>query len=293
MLLYFKYTLQKGIAQLTTGEQKQLMTPSKKQHFRRIVWAHYRKNARDFPWRETANPYHILVSEIMLQQTQVERVERFYKKFLKRFPTVRALAKAPQAAVLKIWQGLGYNRRAVSLCRLARAVVQKHQGRIPGDVETLLSLPGVGQSTAGAVLAYAYNKPAVFIETNIRSVFIHHFFPRRKSVHDREILELIEETMVSRSPRLWYWALMDYGAHLKKKYKNPNRKSASYKPPLPFAGSDRQLRGQVVKLLLNSSSQTAFQISSSLTLPTARLGNVLENLKKDGMIRKRGNRYYV
>jgi A/G-specific adenine glycosylase len=156
------------------------------------VLHHWRNHGRhDLPWRHTDNPYHILVSEIMLQQTQVPRVIDRYSEFLRVFPSFRVLATATPAAVLKVWQGLGYNRRALMLLRCARAVVDEHASSLPTDREALESLPGIGPYTAGAIMAFAFDAPVAMIETNIRRVYIHHYFPRRRSVPDADILPLV------------------------------------------------------------------------------------------------------
>ncbi len=156
--------------------------------FQRLVLGFYKQHRRDLAWRNTENPYHILVSEIMLQQTQVERVIEKYSRFIARFPDVSSLAKATLKEVLEVWQGLGYNRRAISLIKLAGIIVSEYQGKIPANGEELMKLPGIGRATAGCLLAFAFRKPSVFIETNIRRVFINHFFQGRESVHDDEIM---------------------------------------------------------------------------------------------------------
>jgi A/G-specific adenine glycosylase len=171
--------------------------------FRRTVYDHYRKHYRPMPWRDTRDPYRILVSEIMLQQTQVSRVLEKYKEFIRRFPTMRRLGRAPLADVLAAWQGLGYNRRALALKRLAAEVAARYGGHLPADREALESLPGIGEATAGAIMAYAFNEPAVYIETNIRTVYIHHFFKDRAGVRDEELVPYIEKTLDRENPREW------------------------------------------------------------------------------------------
>jgi A/G-specific adenine glycosylase len=191
---------------------------------------------------ENRDSYRILVSEIMLQQTQVERVLDKYKVFIRIFPDFSSLAVAPLADILKVWQGLGYNRRAVALQKIAISVMKESRGRLPVTREELLKLPGIGKYTASAILTFACNQPNIFIETNIRRVFIHFFFRDRENISDAEILPLIEMTLDAGNPREWYYALMDYGAMLKKTVENPNRKSSHYKKQAPFHGSNRQLR---------------------------------------------------
>ena len=207
------------------------------ERFRRRVWAHDRRHYRSLPWRETSDPYAILVSEVMLQQTQVTRVGNYYGRFLARFPDPDSLAAAPLGAVLELWSGLGYNRRALALQRAAGAVVREHGGVIPADRDALLRLPGVGPATAGALLAFAFARPAVFIETNIRRVFLHQYFPAATTVPDAALLPLVARTLDRRQPRRWYYALMDWGAALgQQRAGNPNRRSAPLQPAEPVRG---------------------------------------------------------
>jgi A/G-specific adenine glycosylase len=216
--------------------------------FRRAVLKHYKSAGRhDLPWRKTRDPYKILVSEIMLQQTQVPRVIEKYESFLKKFPTVRALATVPLAAVLKEWSGLGYNRRGKYLHDAARVAVSAYRGNL--NAATAGRLPGVGPYTKAAVRTFAFNEPHMMIETNVRAAFIHHFFPGSKTVHDRDLVPLIERAAVGQDPRTWYWALMDFGSHIKKLHPNPTRRSASYVMQNKFIGSLREVRGAIIKIL--------------------------------------------
>ena len=219
------------------------------ERFRRRVCWHGRRHYRTLPWRETSDPYAILVSEVMLQQTQVTRVLDYYPRFLARFPDPASLAAAPLAAVLERWSGLGYNRRALALHRAAGVLAREHAGAMPAHREALLRLPGVGPATAGALLAFAFGRPAVFIETNIRRVFIDQFFAGAAAVPDAALHPLIARTLDRRRPRRWYYALMDWGAALGRRAGNPNRRSAHYTLQSPFAGSRRELRGRVIRLL--------------------------------------------
>lgn len=202
--------------------------------FRSIINGYYRKHRRDFPWRHTEDPYHILVSEIMLQQTQVGRVAEKFVEFIAVFPAVGDLARAPLKKVLAVWQGMGYNRRARYLHELAKRVVADHGSSVPDDPEALGRLPGIGRATAASICAFAFNRPALFIETNIRAVFIHFFFHDAASVSDREILPVAEAALDRKRPRDWYSALMDYGSMLKKRHPNPSRKSAHHQRQAPF-----------------------------------------------------------
>ncbi len=218
--------------------------------FRAVVLGHYREHGRDLPWRRTSDPYEILVSEVMLQQTQVARVLPKYDLFLAQFPALSTLAAAPLSAVLAAWQGLGYNRRALALHRTAQTVMSEHRGRLPRSVSELRRLPGIGPATAAAVCVFAYGHPLVFIETNIRSAFLHQFFRECSTVPDADILPLIEATLDRDNPRDWYYALMDYGAWVKRTQPNPSRRSKHHTTQTAFRGSRRQLRAQVLRLLL-------------------------------------------
>ena len=242
------------------------------------------------PWRNTTNPYHIWVSEIMLQQTQVSRVVEKYQAFLKLFPTVQQLAGASLVDVLKAWSGLGYNRRAKFLHQAAKIIMQERKGKFPHSLAAWDVLPGIGEHTAGAIMAYAYNEPVVFIETNIRTVFIHEFFGDQENVSDAELLPFIKKALDEKHPREWYWAIMDYGAHLKATTSNPSRKSKHYTVQTKFSGSVRQLRGKVVKqLLVKPHSATTLQKLFS----DSRLQAVLDQLAAEHIILKRGSTYRI
>ena len=209
---------------------------------------------RDLPWRRTTDPYEILVSEVMLQQTQVVRVDGRWQRWLERFPTIDALASASVADVLEEWQGMGYNRRALSLLAAAQAVSEEG-GELPSDELSLRALPGIGPATAAGVRAFAFNLPAVYLETNVRAVFLHELFAGQAGVSDREIAPLVEAACPSGedpedSPRSWYYALLDYGAYLKRTQENPSRRSAGHTRQSRFEGSRRQKRAELVRLLL-------------------------------------------
>ena len=243
------------------------------------------------PWRRTTEPYHILVSEVMLQQTQVERVVLKYPEFLEQFPDLESLARAPRSEVLLAWQGLGYNRRAIALQKTARLVADEYGSNLPADVEMLATLPGIGRATAAAICAYAFNMPVVYIETNIRRIFIHFFFQDRQGVRDDEILPLVEQTLYRENPREWYGALMDYGTVLKKRTANPNRRSASYTRQSRFEGSDRQIRGKILALVLEEGSVTEEEVTARVSRDTVRVRRILEDLKREGFIAESGGTY--
>jgi len=259
----------------------------KQKQFVQTVFEYYKKEGRHtLPWRKTKNPYRILVSEIMLQQTQVDRVIPKYKAFLSQFPTIQTLADAPLSAVLIQWQGLGYNRRAKMLHNCAKQVISQHRGKMPKTYDELVALSGIGPYTAGAVMAFAYNTPRPIIETNIRTVFIYHFFNNNTDVTDTEILQSIGVTMDMKNPREWYWALMDYGSFLKKEHKGLNSKSKHYVKQSKFAGSHRQIRGAIVRTLAECGGQlTRIQLHKKLaTFEDVRVDMQLQNLQDEEMI---------
>jgi len=235
------------------------------------------------------------VSEIMLQQTQVDRVLPKYKAFLKTFPTVQKLADASLGEVLIQWQGLGYNRRAKMLHNCAKEVVENHKGKFPMTHEGLVDLPGIGAYTAGAVMAFSHNLPVPIIETNLRTVYLYHFFKERSDVTDGEILQLIEVTLDQESPREWYWALMDYGSYLKKEFGNPNSKSKNYIKQSKFQGSDRQIRGAVLRTLSGTQKlMTREQILAVLNqFKDIRVDSQIEKLHAEAMVGKTGKRYHL
>jgi A/G-specific adenine glycosylase len=218
--------------------------------FQKKVLSFYALNKREFVWRYSDNPYYVLVSEFMLQQTQTVRVKEKFPLFIEKFPTIFDLAHATFADILSAWQGLGYNRRAKYIYQAAQTVVQKYNGIIPKDINELLSIDGIGSYTAAAISTFAYNKAEVFIETNIRTVFLYEFFYGASNIHDKQIRPLVAKTLDHINPRSWYYALMDYGVFLKKEMKNNvATQSVHYAKQSSFIGSRRQIRGMVIKLL--------------------------------------------
>lgn len=211
---------------------------------------------RDLPWRNTSDPYEILVSEVMLQQTQVSRVERFWKRFVDTFPTLDALSAASTGEVLELWQGLGYNRRALALKRTADECSLCYAGSLPDSYDELIKLPGVGPATAAGVMAFAYQVPGVYLETNVRAVFLHEFFPDAVSVSDKELLPFVRAAALSGEaaaiPRRWNYSLLDYGAYLKATLANPTRRSSTYARQSSFEGSRRQKRSFILQQVLAS-----------------------------------------
>lgn len=267
---------------------------SARRDFKAVLWQYYRHHGRhDLPWRQASalqDPYKIMLSELMLQQTQVSRVIPKYELFLSSFPTVQMLATADQAAVLRTWSGLGYNRRARFLHQAAQSIIHDHQGQVPATYNELVELPGIGPNTAGAILAYAFNQPVVFIETNVRTVFLHHFFKDQTHVSDAELRPYIAANIDRAQPREWYWALMDYGNWLKQTAGNANVRSKHYSKQSRFEGSRRQLRGAVLRNLMDRPrSLEALQ----KLIPDQRLLSILDDLVGEGMIQQRKGTFYL
>ena len=266
------------------------------------VWEYYDKNGRhDLPWRLPDadggfDPYKIAVSEIMLQQTQVSRVIPKFQQFISKFPTVTVLANATLADVIVAWNGLGYNRRAKFLWQAAGMVESDFAGKFPQTVSELIKLPGIGVNTAGAIAAYAYNRPVVFIETNIRTVLIHHAFTNETNVQDKALIPELQiaadaaDANPARSVRTWYWALMDYGTFLKQTVGNVSQQSAHYARQSAFEGSKRQLRGQVLRAL--AGTPLAFT-ELMQDMQDDRLQTVLDDLAREGIIAYKHQRYHL
>ncbi len=252
--------------------------------FQDTIYRHYQTHGRRFPWRDTTDPYHILVSEIMLQQTQTERVLGYYSPFIRQFPDFCTLAGALLKDVLEHWQGLGYNRRAINLKKTAEMVMALYQGKFPESPDELIRLPGIGAATAGGIMAFAFNKSVVFIETNIRRVFIHVFFQDRQGIRDKEVLPIVKDTLDKDNPRQWYYALMDYGAMLKKNVSNPNRRSAHYTRQASFEGSNRQIRGMIIRHLLTRHNIHEQELIDLLDRDPERTRKILLRLEGEGFL---------
>lgn len=269
------------------------LTPHQITAFRNTILTFYRQHPRRLPWRETDDPYRLAVSELMLQQTQVDRVLSKYGEFVDAFPNFSALAEAPLQDVLLVWQGLGYNRRAKALRDIAIRVVTDYDGILPSEPEKLETFPGIGPATAREIAVFAFNKPVVFIETNIRSVFIHFFFPDAANIPDRSILPLIEATLVRGNPREWYYALMDYGSMLKRKEPNPGRKSAHYIRQSRFEGSDRQIRGAIIRLLTSENNVPEDTIMAQICCDPTRGARILNTLVAEGLVQRENGLVFI
>ncbi|HEV2600892.1 MAG TPA: hypothetical protein VGT41_01210 [Candidatus Babeliales bacterium] len=253
-------------------------------NFQDQIWHFYKNNGRQFAWRNIDNPYAIFISEVMLQQTQTQRVETKFEQFMAELPTFAALATVSTRDLLTVWQGLGYNRRALYLQRSAQIIAQQYAGILPNDPEILVTLPGIGKATAASICAFAFNTPTIFIETNIRTVFIHSFYKNEIDISDAQLMPLIAATVDWDNPREWYYALMDFGVYLKKQYPNPNRKSAHYAIQSRFNDSDRQIRGMIIKLLTMQKSATLQEIIMHTQKDPERVEKIITGLCKEGFI---------
>lgn len=259
--------------------------------FQEIIWDKGRELYREMPWRADTRPYYVLVSEIMLQQTQVDRVVPKFEAFIAEFPDIPTLAAASLADVLKLWSGLGYNRRAKFLHEAAKKITSDFGGEFPDTLEVLISLPGVGVNTAGAILAYSFNKPSVFIETNVRTVYFHHYFDDQVAVTDRELKEIAEQTVDQENPREWYWAVMDYGTYLKKQGVGRNDKSHHYKKQSALKGSVREVRGQILKELALQDAK--LHILREAVQADERFESALSGLVRDGLVEDTGGTLHL
>ena len=275
------------------------VSPERLVEFSATVWERGRELYRDLPWRDTHDPYAILLSEVMLQQTQVSRVMGRWEQWLETFPTIADLASAPLPPVLELWQGMGYNRRALNLKRCAEEVVAMHDGVVPSDKKALLALPGIGPSTSAGVRIFAFRQPDMYLETNVRAVFIHELFPGRESVADKELVSLVEATCPQDARvRAWYYALLDYGAYLKKTMPNPTRRSKHYTRQSKFEGSHRQKRAYLLRRVIDDALSTE-DLARDLAQSERASGRqepsveevraILDELEREGFVMRRGD----
>ena len=249
------------------------------QAFQLHILSWYATFKRDLPWRGDPDPYHILVSEIMLQQTQVDRVIPKYLAFLERFPTLVSLAEAPTADVLRQWQGLGYNRRALNLKRAAETACREYGGRLPETVAELEQLPGIGKYTARAVASFAFNVQVPVVDTNVRRVLSS---LAGRDLSERETWELAERVLPAGRAADWNQALMDYGALVQKA--TPRRTG---KPSEPFATTNRFWRGRIVDALRASGRVTMDGLLEALPYPNRddeRVRGLVLALHEEGMV---------
>ena len=273
------------------------MTISK---FQKLILTWHKKNKRDMPWRETRDPYKILVSEIMLQQTQVTRVLPKYKEFLKEFPTLNSLAKTSDKKHLYVWAGLGYWKRALSLKKTAQIIQKEYKGKFPKEPSLLIKLPGVGPYTAGAVACFAFLNKDAFLDTNIRRVYLYFFFPKQKNVPDKEVLKIVQKTIWEKNPREWYYALLDYGS-IVLKGKKINRQSKHYTKQSKFEGSFRSFRTKTIRFLLSQpqGKATKKRVESFLTHELQKrkssysIDDITKALLKNNLIKKSQRSYFL
>lgn len=259
--------------------------------FRDCILDYYAANERSFAWRTIITPYRVVVSEIMLQQTQTHRVAPKFDAFVERFPNFSILAAASFDEVLRYWKGLGYNRRAQQLHAIAKIVTDAHGGKLPNDPAILVTFPGLGKATAASICTFAFNQPHTFIETNIRTIFIYFFFKRETQVPDAALMPLIESTILHDKPRQWYYALMDYGVMLKKEIGNISRNSKHHTKQSKFIGSNRQVRGAILEALLEHKQLPLDALLNVLTFEAPRIEAALSQLIAEKFVIKAKSGY--
>jgi len=260
--------------------------------FQDFIYSFYNRKKRIFPFRENVTPYKVVVSEIMLQQTPTNRVAEKFLEFIKKFPDFKSLAQASVEELLSVWQGLGYNRRAIALKNIAERIMSEFNGEVPRDLKALTSLPQIGHNTASSILCFSYNIPTYFIETNIRRVYIYFFFSGKSQIDDKEIMEIVKISVDKNNPRDWYYALMDFGTMLKKKHPELNKRSAHYRKQSKFDGSTRQVRGKILKLLLEKPLSTK-KIVNKINYEEKKVLEILNTLKKEGFIQKEQEKFFI
>lgn len=253
-------------------------------NFRKIIYNYFKQFGRNFPFRNDINPYNVLISEIMLQQTQTNRVSQKFLEFIKEYPDFYSLANAPNENILKIWQGLGYNRRALALKIIAKKVIEEYNDILPDSIDVLKTFPQIGNNTASSIVTFAYNKPTYFIETNIRRVYIYFFFPNKLKIDDKDIMEILKNTIDINNPRKWYYALMDYGVMLKKSHPELHKRSKHYKKQSKFKGSNRQIRGLIIKRLLEEKKMIKEELIKILGFSEKRTINIIKQLEDEGFL---------
>jgi len=256
------------------------------QRFQKKVLTFYKKNGRTLPWRKTTDPYKILLSELMLQQTQVTRVTQYYEKWVDRWPTIDALASASKAEVLEEWMGLGYNTRAVNLHKAARIIVTQFHSDVLDAMTHYKEIPGVGRYTSQAVQIFSTNTDRITVDTNIRRIFIKEF-NLYETISDNDLWLLAEHCLPRGKSRDWHNALMDYGALVL------TARKTGIKPKTTqtrFTGSDRQIRARVIRILLQS-DESLMTLSRALHVDQSRLSRILDKLLSEQIIAKKQNRY--
>jgi len=285
------------------------MTTLEPSPLRRALRAWYRPRSEGYPWRRDGiGPYAVLVSEVMLQQTQAARVAAAFDGFLRRFPNVSSLAAASPADVLRAWSGLGYHRRAVALHEAARTIVRVHGGEVPGDPEALQHLPGVGPYTASAVAAIAFGRPVVAMDVNVRRVASRVVLGREPEDRDDPRIAAAARVLLDRrDPASWNQAMMDLGREVCRP--TPRCEACPLEPwcrfrrggrpagttvvadQKPFEGSNRQVRGRIVAVLRERPSSGAIGLARATGTELARISRALEGLVSDGVVERRGRSF--
>lgn len=262
--------------------------------FRSSILDFYAHHGRRFAWRNTCDPYRILLSEVMLQQTQTSRVEPKYELFLSLWPDFSSLANAPLDELLFHWKGLGYNRRALNL-RKSALLTEQWGWTIPPDEMAISRLPGVGKATTAALLAFSYQKKSLYLETNIRRVLLTCFYPEAEQVKDKELEKLLALLVADvEDTKSWYYALMDYGVLLKALLPNANTRSAHYTKQSAFENSNRQIRGQLIHLLADTGPKERHQIMDILSrFEQERILSCLADLQKEGFVQEKEGVYRI
>lgn len=252
------------------------------------IFQFYKQHKRDLPWRKTTDPYKILVSEFMLQQTQVSRVVDYYTQWMKKWPTIQKLANEEYKNVLRAWIGLGYNRRAMYLHNTAKIIMEKFSGDIVTAVKHYEDLPGIGQYTSKAIQIFSTNANIATVDTNIRRIFINEF-NLEESISEKDLFQLAERCLPLGKSRDWHNALMDYGAI------RLTSKKTGIKPKTQqsqFDGSDRQIRGKILRALLEE-DQSMYQLQQKLQVNKKRLLNILTKMIKEKTISQTNEHFHV
>ena len=257
--------------------------------FRTKIRTFYRKHGRDLPFRMINNPYLVTVSEIMLQQTQVDRVIPKYENWIKQFPDWKTLSKSSNKSILTYWSGLGYNRRALYLKEIAQIIVKNHNGKMPPDIKTLQSFPGIGKYTSHAILIFAFDKRVAAVDTNIRKVLLHEFnLPPETS--EKDIQSLADLVLPKTKIKEWHYALMDYAKTLPQdvhiKYQTKYKQSK-------FEGSLRQIRGEIIRQLTKNRFTTIQQISAILKRNDVDIQKAITTLVNENMIQVKNKKIYL
>jgi A/G-specific adenine glycosylase len=258
------------------------------QRFQQKILEFYQKNKRDLPWRKTTDPYHILVSEFMLQQTQVSRVVEYYNKWMESWPTVNNLASEEYKNVLQSWMGLGYNRRAMYLHNTAKIIVKDFDSDVLNAVNHYENLPGIGLYTSKAIQIFAANADIATVDTNIRRILISEF-DLNENISENDLFSLAQLCLPHGKSRDWHNALMDYGAmYLTSRKSGIKPKTQQSR----FKGSDRQIRGQILRLLLKE-DHSFYELHHQIQVNDTRLTGILDKMIHEKTISKTNEKFHV